>query len=131
MRINFVNIIAVSLLLCTAPLAAMDKETYLMLEVKSMELTLEGMIKQKNCLEGGGCGTSELIRISEDTQEKIHSLYLEADTTPSEAALFYTRHSKEIDPLYREGEIARKLESIKTRLSQEDEEIKTLLESAR
>ena len=107
-------------------LAGLDETSYFYLEIRAKELTLEGLRKQRECLESDSCSEENLIRITEDTQAKITKLYQEAGSTPAQAAAYYTTHRTSLDMLYKEGTYAQRLQELQRAIEEEDARINTL-----
>ncbi len=131
MRHSAVKILFLAAAWFAAELCAMDPQEYFRLQTRSMEITLEGAMAIKRCLQKGGCTPSDELAIAESTHKKIQNLYLEADTTPAEAARYYTRHSRKLDAMYTALPYGEKLADLRRRLEEIDETIETLREEER
>lgn len=107
-------------------LAGLDNMTYMNLQIRTKELTLSALRKQRQCLESSECNTQKLIKILEENQEEIARVYKEEGTTPSESAKYYTEHKKELDRLYRESNYAARLQELQNAIEEEDEKINAL-----
>jgi len=88
----FSSISAVSLL-------ALDIPTYYNLEIKSLELSLEGSKERLACLQAN-CSKEDQYVIDDKVQTKIQNLYMSQGTTPSKHIGFYIKHEKEVKAYY-------------------------------
>ncbi len=105
---------------------AMEPSEYFRLRIEAISLTLEGLRSQIACLKRNDCRTDELISMAERTQVKIYELYQNAGTTPARAALYYTRHRSELDPLFEDGEFADELKKLQREIEAADAELSSL-----
>lgn len=86
-------------LMGTSSLLALDVETYYDLDIKAMEMTLEGSKERLACLQAS-CPLKEQYAIDDRVQEKIETLYGNAGTTPSKHIGFYTQNVQEAQTYY-------------------------------
>lgn len=83
----------------TSSLMALDIETYYDLDIKAMQMSLEGSKERLACIQAS-CPLGEQYAIDDKVQEEIEILYENAGTTPSKHIGFYTQNAKEAQAYY-------------------------------
>ena len=129
-KIQFEKIIKVALLslIGTSSLMALDISTYYDLDIKAMQMTLEGSKERLSCMKNA-CPQNELYAIDDRVQEKISLLYAKAGTTPSKHIGFYTRNVKEAKAYYANNEILQnKYASLTDAIEAVNSQLKVMME---
>jgi len=118
---------AAILLAASGSVAAMDVSTYFAVDLKSMEISIEGSKKVLACLQSG-CPLQEQYALDDEIQQNLRELFESVKSTPSQHALFYMKHQKEIQARYDANETLRqRYDSLKKEL----ESINSAIKSAR
>ena len=113
--------------ICSIGLMGLDIPTYYKLDIKAMEMTLEGSKERLFCLQNR-CPIEEQYAIDDRVQERIQTLYQSSDTTASKHIGFYTKNSVEAEKYYDNNE---SLQEMYSQLEEEIEEVNSELKILR
>ncbi len=91
--------VALLVLLSGSTVMALNVPEYYDLDIKAMEMTLEGSKERLSCMQNA-CPLEEQYAIDDRVQKQIETLYANAGTTPSKHIGFYTRNVKEAKAYY-------------------------------
>ncbi|QCI28955.1 hypothetical protein [Caminibacter pacificus] len=81
-------------------LFGMSPKKFFELQIKSLEISLQGSKDYLKCLERK-CTSKELDLLNKKYYLKQQKLYKSYNISESEAALYYTKHKRECDEYYR------------------------------
>ncbi len=99
---------------------ALEPQAYMRMQVELLSLSLEEAQQVLACLESGECLPEKKISIEERYEKKrIALLRSYGFASGAEAAAYYSGHRRELEPLFLEGEYAKRLNTLR-------EEIETM-----
>jgi len=112
-------------------LVGLDIKTYYELDIKAMELTLEGSKERLKCLKAN-CPLTEQYAIDDKVQKSISELYMEAGTTPSKHIGYYMQHSVEAKAYYDNNEtLQERYKTLQEDIEDINSQLKTIMEENR
>jgi hypothetical protein len=112
----------------TGVLVAMDVPTYYDVDIRSMEISIEGSKEVLACLKSG-CPLQEQYALDDTIQQNLRDLFASVGSTPSKHAGFYMKHQKEVQEYYDNNTTLQETYAkLKKELEAVNSEIKTLRE---
>ena len=124
------QLIRIGLLTAVAFLSLMglDIPTYYELDIKAMEMTLEGSKERLTCLKNN-CSLNEQYAIDDRVQESINQLYMNYGTTPSKHIGFYTQNSTKARKFYENNETLKEIYfTLQDKIENINSQLKTIME---
>jgi len=131
---KYIKVTSKTLLLATlfsTSIVAMDVATYYDVDIKSIQISIEGSKKVLACLESG-CSLQEQYALDDTIQKNLRDLFASVDSTPSKHAGFYMRHQQEVQEYYENNitlqekyqELKKELETVNSKIKIQREEQK-------
>jgi hypothetical protein len=112
-------------------LMGLDIPTYYQLDIKAMEMTLEGSKERLSCLRND-CSLSEQYAIDDRVQQSINDLYLSFETTPSKHIGYYTQNSVDARAYYDNNETLQEIyRTLQDKIEDVNSQIKTIMEEGK
>lgn len=107
---------------------AMDVATYYDVDIKSMEISIEGSKKVLHLLKSHAL-LQEQYAVDDELQKNLRNLFASVDSTPSKHAGFYMKHQKEVQDFYEnDTSLQEQYAALKQELETINKQIKTLRE---
>ena len=117
------KVLIIGLIIGCISLMGLDIKTYYKLDIKAMEITLEGAKERLSCLKRD-CPLSEQYAIDDKVQQQIQKLNQSFNTTGSKLIGFYTQNSEEAKAYYDKNET---LQEQYSQLTEEIEKVNSKL----
>jgi len=116
-------------LLGLSSLGALDVPTYYEVDIKSMQISIEGSKEVLACLKSE-CPLQEQYALDDTIQQNLRDLFESVDSTPSKHAGFYMKHQEEVRAYYENNStLQEKYLQLKYELETINNHIKTLREA--
>ena len=126
-----VSIIGLGLIVSCVSLMGLDIETYYKLDIKAMEMTLEGSKERLACLKRK-CSLTEQYAIDDKVQQEIQEFYRSFNTTGSKLIGFYTQNSEDARAYYDKNEtLQEQYFQLTEEIEEVNSELKVLMEENR
>ena len=110
-------------------LFAMDVATYYDVDIKSMQISIDGSKKVLTLLKSGA-PLQEQYAVDDALQSKLKKLFASVDSTPSKHAGFYMKHQKEVRDFYENNTTLQdQYAQLKAQLEAINKQIKTTREA--
>jgi archaellum component FlaC len=107
---------------------AMDVATYYDVDIKSMQISIDGSKKVLSLLERDA-PLQEQYAVDDELQQKLQALFASVHSTPSKHAGFYMQHQKEVQDFYdNDTTLQEQYATLKQKLEAVNKQIKTLRE---
>lgn len=96
---------------------ALEPQEYMRMQVELLSLSLEESQQVLACLDSGECSPQKKISI-EERYEKKRTVLLRSYgfASGAEAAAYYSGHRRELEPLFLEGEYAKRLKTLREQI---------------
>jgi hypothetical protein len=131
---KYIKVTSKTLLLATlfsTSIVAMDVATYYDVDIKSIQISIEGSKKVLACLQSG-CSLQEQYALDDTIQKNLRDLFASVDSTPSKHTGFYMRHQQEVQEYYENNvtlqekyqELKKELETVNSKIKTQREEQK-------
>jgi len=118
-------------LLGLSSLSALDVPTYYEVDIKSMQISIEGSESVLAHLKSGA-DIQEQYALDDQLQERLTKLFESVGSTPSKHAGYYMKHQKEVQAYYENNStLQEKYVQLKYELETINKQIKTLREAQR
>jgi hypothetical protein len=112
-------------------LVGLDIPTYYQLDIKAMEMTLEGSKERLSCLKND-CPLTEQYAIDDKVQQSVSDLYLNFGTTPSKHIGYYTQNSVDARAYYDNNETLQEIyRTLQDKIEDVNSQIKTIMEEGK
>lgn len=112
-------------------LVGLDIPTYYQLDIKAMEMTLEGSKERLSCLKND-CPLIKQYAIDDRVQQGINDLYLSFETTPSKHIGYYTQNSVDARAYYDNNETLQEIyRTLQDKIEDVNSQIKTIMEEGK
>lgn len=116
-------------MLLGSSLFAMDVATYYEVDIKSMQISIDGSKKVLTLLKSGA-PLQEQYAVDDTLQSKLRKLFASVDSTPSKHAGFYMKHQKEVRDFYEnDTTLQEQYAQLKAQLEAINKQIKTTREA--
>jgi len=126
-----VSIIGLGLIISCVSLMGLDIKTYYKLDIKAMEMTLEGSKERLACLKRK-CSLNEQYSIDDKVQKEIQEFYQSFNTTGSKLIGFYTQNSEGARAYYDKNEtLQEKYTQLTENIEEVNSELKIFMEEDR
>jgi len=112
----------------SATIFAMDVATYYDIDIKSMQISIEGSKKVLFLLKSGA-PLQEQYAVDDELQQNLRNLFASADSTPSKHAGFFMTHQKEVQDFYEnDTTLQEQYAQLKEELESVNKQIKSIRE---
>jgi len=116
-------------MLLSSSLFAIDVSTYYDVDIKSMQISIDGSKKVLTLLKSGA-PLQEQYAVDNELQANLRKLFDSVDSTPSKHAGFYMKHQKEVRDFYEnDTTLQEQYAQLKAQLEAINKQIKTTREA--